>query len=184
MFTVVLMYALPSAIFIQLYSMLSIALFRFVIFINLKSYYIIINRIILRIIHSHKQTSSLQSGFIQHLSSLNLHRNLGILLTFSQFLEDFQTLILSVSTSPHEILIGDFNRHVDDLTDSNVIQFLSLLDHANQLNMSHLPLIGFLILTFDLVITSAITLCFISHCHVYAYFTYRSFSNHMFAEKY
>jgi len=52
--------------------------------------------------------------------------------TFSQFLEDFSTLISSVSTSPHEFLItGDFNIHVDDLTDSNAIQFLSLLDHAN-----------------------------------------------------
>jgi len=51
---------------------------------------------------------------------------------FSQFLEDFQTLISSVSTSPHEFLItGDFNIPVDDLTDANAIQFLSLLDHAN-----------------------------------------------------
>jgi len=52
--------------------------------------------------------------------------------SFSQFLEDFQTLISSVSTSPHEFLFtGDFNIHVDDLTDSNAIQLLSLLDHAN-----------------------------------------------------
>jgi len=37
--------------------------------------------------------------------------------SFSQFLEDFQTLISSVSTSPHEFLItGDFNIHVDDFT--------------------------------------------------------------------
>jgi len=52
--------------------------------------------------------------------------------SFSQFLEDFQTLIASVSTSPHEFLIaGDFNIHVDDLADSNATQFLSLLDNTN-----------------------------------------------------
>ena len=52
--------------------------------------------------------------------------------TFSQFLEDFQTLVSSASTTPHEFLItGDFNIHVDDLTDSNTTQFMSLLDHAN-----------------------------------------------------
>jgi len=52
--------------------------------------------------------------------------------SFSQFLEDFQTLISSLSTSPHEFLItGDFNMHVNNLTDSNAIQFLSILDHAN-----------------------------------------------------
>jgi len=52
--------------------------------------------------------------------------------SFSQFLEDFQTLISLVSTSHHEFLItGDFNMQVDDLTDSNAMQFLSLLDHTN-----------------------------------------------------
>ena len=52
--------------------------------------------------------------------------------SFSQFLEDFQTLVSLASTSPHEFLItGDFNVHVDDLTDSCAIQFLSLLDQAN-----------------------------------------------------
>ena len=52
--------------------------------------------------------------------------------SFSQFLNDFQTLITSVSTTLHEFVItGDFNIHVDDLTDSNAIQFISLLDSAN-----------------------------------------------------
>jgi len=52
--------------------------------------------------------------------------------SFSQFLAYFQTVISTVTTSPHEFLItGDFSIHVDDLTDSNVIQFLSYLDHAN-----------------------------------------------------
>ena len=36
------------------------------------------------------------------------------------------------STTPHEFLItGDFNIHVDDHTDSNAAQFLTLLDQAN-----------------------------------------------------
>ena len=40
--------------------------------------------------------------------------------SFSQFLEDFQTLVSLASTTPHEFLItGDFNIHVDDHTDSN-----------------------------------------------------------------
>ena len=52
--------------------------------------------------------------------------------SFSQFLEDFQTLVSVASTLPHEFLItGDFNIHVDDPTDPNAIQFLTLLDHAN-----------------------------------------------------
>jgi len=52
--------------------------------------------------------------------------------SFSQFPEDFQTLISSVSTFPHEFFItGVFSMHVDDLTEYNAIQFLSLLDHAN-----------------------------------------------------
>jgi hypothetical protein len=52
--------------------------------------------------------------------------------SFSQFLEDFQTLVSLASTTPHEFLItGDFNIHVDDHTDSNAAQFLTLLDQAN-----------------------------------------------------
>jgi len=48
--------------------------------------------------------------------------------SFFQFLEAFHTLILSLSTY-HEFLINsDFNIHVDDLTDSNAIQLLLLLD--------------------------------------------------------
>lgn len=53
-------------------------------------------------------------------------------LSFSQFLEDFQTLVSLASTTPHEFLItGDFNVHVDDPKDSYAIQFLALLDQAN-----------------------------------------------------
>ena len=52
--------------------------------------------------------------------------------SFSQFLDDFQTIISSISTSPHDFLItGAFNIHVDDLTDSNTMQFMSLLNLAN-----------------------------------------------------
>jgi len=75
--------------------------------------------------------------------------------SFSQFLEDFQTLVSSVSTSPHEFLItGDFNIHVDDLADSNAIQFLSFLDHANSTQHVLLPTHRHCY-TLDLVITSA-----------------------------
>ena len=52
--------------------------------------------------------------------------------SFSQFLDDSQTLISPTSTSAHDFLItGNFNIHVDDLTDSNTLQFISLLELAN-----------------------------------------------------
>ena len=75
--------------------------------------------------------------------------------TFSQFLEDFKTLISIVSTSPLEFVItGDFNIHVDDPSDSNAIQFLSLLDHANLIQHVNFPTHRHSH-TLDLVITSA-----------------------------
>jgi len=46
-------------------------------------------------------------------------------------------------------IAGDFNIPVDDLIDSNDIQFLSLLDHANltqHVNMLHFPPISILVL--------------------------------------
>jgi exonuclease III len=52
--------------------------------------------------------------------------------TFSQFLEDFQCLVSTVTTLPHEFIItGDFNIHVDNATDSYTQQFLSVLNDAN-----------------------------------------------------
>jgi exonuclease III len=52
--------------------------------------------------------------------------------TFSQFLEDFQCLVSTVTTLPHEFIItGDFNIHVDNPTDSYTQQFLSVLNDAN-----------------------------------------------------
>jgi len=74
---------------------------------------------------------------------------------FTQFLEDFQTLVSSVLTSPREILTtGDSNIHVDDLTDFNAIQFSSLLDHANLTQHVSFPTHRHSH-TLDLVITSA-----------------------------
>jgi len=74
--------------------------------------------------------------------------------SFSQFLEDCQTLNSSASTSSREFLItGDFNIHVDDLTDSNATQFLSLLDHANLTQHVLFPIHRHSH-TLDLVITS------------------------------
>jgi exonuclease III len=80
--------------------------------------------------------------------------------SFSQFLDDFQTLISSISTSPHDFLItGDFNIHVDDLTDSNTLQFISLLDLANLTQHVSFPTHCFNH-TLDLVITQTdSTLC-------------------------
>jgi len=65
---------------------------------------------------------------------------------FYQFLEDFQILISPVSTSHEYLITGEYNIYVDDLADSNAIQFLSLLTRLTKLNMSHSPLHGILIL--------------------------------------
>jgi len=80
-----------------------------------------------------------------------------MIVSFSQFLEDFQTLISSVSTSHEFLTTGDFNTHVDDLADSNaktVRQFVSLLDHANFTQHVLFPTHPHFH-TLDLIITSA-----------------------------
>jgi len=75
--------------------------------------------------------------------------------SFSQLLEVLQTLISSVSTSPHKFLFtGDFNIHIDDLADSKATQFLSLLDHAHWTQHVLYPTHRHS-QTLDLVITSA-----------------------------
>jgi hypothetical protein len=52
--------------------------------------------------------------------------------SFSHFLEDYQIVISSISTTHFDFLITcEFNIHVDDLTDSNVLNFVSLIDLAN-----------------------------------------------------
>jgi len=52
--------------------------------------------------------------YITSIVFLNLLQNL---LSFSQFLEDYQTLFSSVSISREFLITGNFNIHVDDLTD-------------------------------------------------------------------
>ena len=75
--------------------------------------------------------------------------------SFSQFLDDFQCFISSVATLSHDFLItGDFNIHVDDLSDNYSQQFLSILSHANL--TQHVPFPTHRHNhTLDLVITSA-----------------------------
>jgi len=69
-------------------------------------------------------------------------QNLGILylLSDSRRLSDSHLICREFLTS------GDFNIHVDDLTGSNVIQFLSLLDHTNLTQHVWFPLTGILTL--------------------------------------
>jgi hypothetical protein len=51
---------------------------------------------------------------------------------FSLFLAEFDTLLSLAATTPHEFLItGDFNLHLDDHSNSQVKQFLSVLDSTN-----------------------------------------------------
>ena len=57
--------------------------------------------------------------------------------SFSQFLDDSQTLISAISTSPHDFLLtGDLNIHVDDLTYSNTLHLSLFWILPTQLNMS------------------------------------------------
>ena len=52
--------------------------------------------------------------------------------SFSQFLSDFSDLLSSICTTPHDFIItGDFNIHVNDLSNSDTIKFLSLLSSHN-----------------------------------------------------
>ena len=103
--------------------------------------------------------------------------------SFSQFLEDFQTLISSISTTPHEFLItGDFNIHVDDLTDSNALKFISLLDLANL--TQHVPFSTHCHShTLDLVITTSDSLLLLPlhpffHLIIFLSFTLLTFPHH------
>ena len=58
----------------------------------------------------------------------------------SQFFKDLDTLISIATTTPHEFLItGDFNLHVDDLSNSNTKQFLTALGAANLSQHVHFP---------------------------------------------
>jgi len=58
----------------------------------------------------------------------------------SQFFKDIDTLISIAATTPHEFLItGDFNLHVDDLSNPNTKQFLTALNAANLLQHVHFP---------------------------------------------
>jgi hypothetical protein len=57
--------------------------------------------------------------------------------SFSQFIEDCQTLIYIYNTS-WLLITGDINMNVDDPTDSNALKFISFFDLANSTYMSHL----------------------------------------------
>ena len=58
----------------------------------------------------------------------------------SQFFKDLNTLISIAGTTPNEFIItGDFNLHLDNLSDSNTKQFLSILNAANLTQHVHFP---------------------------------------------
>ena len=51
---------------------------------------------------------------------------------FSTFLNKFSSCLSHADTTPHEFIItGDFNIHVDDLSDTQTIQFFDLLASCN-----------------------------------------------------
>ena len=51
---------------------------------------------------------------------------------FAEFLTDFESFLSLAVTTPHEFsIVGDFNIHVNDLSDSETTQFLDLLNSFN-----------------------------------------------------
>jgi hypothetical protein len=78
--------------------------------------------------------------------------------SFCHFIDDFQILISNVATLPHEFIItGEFNIHVDDLSDSHAQQFMSLLSLASLTQHILFPIHPRLH-TLDLLITTAYSL--------------------------
>jgi endonuclease/exonuclease/phosphatase family metal-dependent hydrolase len=74
---------------------------------------------------------------------------------FSTFMDEFSTFLSLVATIPHPILItGDFNLHVNQSTDSDVICFLSALESFNLRQCVTFPT-HVASNTLDLVITSS-----------------------------
>ena len=51
---------------------------------------------------------------------------------FSDFLADLHILIATAATTPHDFIItGDFNLHIDNISDPRTQQFMSLLENSN-----------------------------------------------------
>jgi len=69
------------------------------------------------------------------LSVFNIYRppsSSAVSKPFSVFLDEFNSFLSFAATTPHEFLItGDFNIHLDNLTDHLTSQFLSLLSSFN-----------------------------------------------------
>jgi hypothetical protein len=89
--------------------------------------------------------------------------------SFSQFLDDFQTLTSPISTSPHTFLItGDFSIHADNPTDSSTSQLIFLLLDLANLTQRVSFTVHRLNHTLDRIITSAgSTLCpVVSQCPI------------------
>ena len=60
--------------------------------------------------------------------------------TYSKFLDDFESFLIVAAVSPHNFLItGDFNIHVNKLTDANRIRFYSVLDAFNFMQLVSVP---------------------------------------------
>ncbi len=99
--------------------------------------------------------------------------------TFFQFFEEFKTRISIVSTSLHKFVnTGDFNINVDDPSDSNATQFLSLPDDANLIQHVNCPTHHHSH-TLDLVTSQ---LYIITYSHLFTCFSNRSLSHHLFSQ--
>lgn len=60
--------------------------------------------------------------------------------TFSMFMSQFESFLSSIAPTPHNILItGDFNIHVNDLSNQNTTAFLTLLDAYNLKQLVDFP---------------------------------------------
>lgn len=77
------------------------------------------------------------------LSILNIYRppdSSRYSYSFNEFISEFHSILTTYATTPHHFLIvGDFNIHVDDPTDSHARTFMSLLSDTNLTQHVHFP---------------------------------------------
>ena len=102
---------------------------------------------------------------------------------FSDFLADLHILIATAATTPHDFIItGDFNLHIDNISDPRTQQFMSLLENSNLTQHVSFPthqhghILDLVITTKDSTLLPSITHSLISPSDHFPIFTSLSIS--------